>query len=66
MLQRCRTFIMLLAGIGVSAGDPLACQPNAEQPMLPFYHIIGNVSKNSDGSIKVESINDASGVTYVT
>ena len=57
---------MLLVGITVSAGDPLACQPNAEQPMLPFYHIIGNVSKNSDGSIKVESINDASAVTYVT
>jgi hypothetical protein len=45
-------------------GDPLACQPNAEQPMLPIYHIIGNVTKNVDGSIKLEAINDCSGVTY--
>ena len=32
--------------------------------MLPIFHIIGNVSKNADNSIKLESINDCSGVTY--
>lgn len=30
----------------------------------PTYHLIGNVTKSSDGSIKLEPINDASGVTY--
>ena len=53
-----------LAALGLAAADPLACQPNEEQPMLPLYHIIGNVTKNSDGSIKLEPINDCSGVTY--
>lgn len=43
---------------------PLACQPNAEQPMLPIFHLIGNVTKSADGSIKLEDINDCSGVTY--
>jgi hypothetical protein len=38
--------------------------PNAIQPMLPTFHIIGNVSLNDDGSVKLENINDASGVTY--
>ena len=32
--------------------------------MLPTFHIIGNVTKNADGSIKLEAINDCSGVTY--
>jgi len=32
--------------------------------MLPIYHIIGNVTKSSDGSVKLEPINDCSGVTY--
>ena len=32
--------------------------------MLPIFHIIGNVTANDDGSIKLESINDCSGVTY--
>jgi hypothetical protein len=43
---------------------PLACQDNAKFPMLPTFHIIGNVSQATDGTIKLEPINDASGVTY--
>jgi hypothetical protein len=45
-------------------GAPLACQPNAEQPMLPVFHFIGNVSKNASGHIALEQINDVSGITY--
>ena len=30
----------------------------------PIFHLIGNVTKDSTGSIKLEPINDASGVTY--
>ena len=52
------------AAAAASADPPLACQPNAEQPMLPIFHIIGNVTKNADASIKLESINDCSAVTY--
>ena len=43
---------------------PLTCQDNAKFPMLPTFHIIGNVSQSTDGSIMLEPINDASGVTY--
>lgn len=32
--------------------------------MLPIFHIIGNVTKAPTGSIKLEPINDCSGVTY--
>jgi hypothetical protein len=48
----------------VVVSDPLACQPNAEQPMLPIFHLIGNVTKHSDGTITLEDINDCSGITY--
>ena len=54
----------VLAAPPTARADPLACQPNDEQPMLPTFHIIGNVTKNADGSIKLEPINDCSGVTY--
>ena len=53
----------LLAARGCGA-DPLACQPNAQQPMLPTFHIIGNVSLAPGGNVSVELINDASGVTF--
>lgn len=55
--------LTLLAAAALAA-DPLACQPNAEQPMLPIFHIIGNVTKNADNSITLEPINDCSGVTF--
>ena len=42
----------------------LTCQDNQRQPMMPIYHIIGNVSQSSNGSIELEAINDVSGVTY--
>jgi hypothetical protein len=45
------------------ASDPLACLPNAEYPMVPSFHIIGNVTPTSSG-IDLEPINDASGVTF--
>ena len=43
---------------------PLACQDNDKFPMLPTFHIIGNVTQATDGSIKLEPINDCSGVTF--
>lgn len=49
---------------GSPNGSPLACQPNSEQPMLPIFHIIGNVTKNADGSVALEPVNDCSGVTF--
>jgi hypothetical protein len=54
---------LLLLALGASA-DPLACQPNSVQPMLPIFHIIGNVTQHDDGTLSVEPINDASGITY--
>ena len=42
---------------------PLACQANDKFPMLPTFHIIGNVTQATDGSITLEPINDCSGVT---
>jgi len=57
------TAALLSAHLG--GADPLACQPNALQPMLPIFHIIGNVSASGPGAnITVEAINDASGFTY--
>ena len=58
-----RVAVVLLFVLGVSA-DPLACQPNAQQPMLPIFHTIGNVTQHDDGSLSVEPINDASGITF--
>eukprot|EP01051_Picozoa_sp_SAG22_P005952 SAG22_NODE_372_length_11551_cov_20.656741_6_plen_178_part_00 len=43
---------------------PLTCQDNGMFPMLPTFHIIGNVTQATDGAIKLEPINDASGVTF--
>ena len=39
--------LLLSTGATAQAGTPLTCQPNAEQPMLPVFHIIGNVTKVS-------------------
>ena len=55
---------LLLLLAARAAADPLACQPNAQQPMLPIFHIIGNVTARADGGLVLEPINDASGVTY--
>lgn len=58
-------YSLVLASLaGLAASDPLACQPNALFPMLPIFHLIGNVTPHADGSIDLEPINDASGVTY--
>ena len=65
MLKSLRLCFAAAALVAPAArADPLACQPNDEQPMLPTFHIIGNVTKHADGSIKLEPINDCSGVTY--
>lgn len=58
------TAALLSAHLG--GADPLACKLNALQPMLPIFHIIGNVSASGPGNanITVEAINDASGFTY--
>merc|ERR1719437_192154 len=58
-------FYSINAVLSSSSGQmPLACQANEQQPMLPIYHIIGNVTQHADGSINLEAINDCSGVTY--
>eukprot|EP01052_Picozoa_sp_SAG31_P017056 SAG31_NODE_1152_length_9642_cov_4.124489_7_plen_558_part_00 len=56
-------FLITLAARSTRS-TPLACQPNAEQPMLPIFHLIGNVSQTLDGHIALEQINDVSGITY--
>jgi hypothetical protein len=43
---------------------PLTCQANDKFPMLPTFHIIGNVTQATDGAISLEPINDCSGVTF--
>ena len=43
---------------------PLTCQPNDKFPMLPTFHIIGNVTEAANGGINLEPINDCSGVTF--
>jgi len=57
-------WLLLLLAPAPARADPLACQPNADQPMLPTFHIIGNVTQRADGSLGLEPINDASGVTF--
>ena len=63
-MARSRSLLLPLLLAARAAADPLACQPNAQQPMLPTFHIIGNVTARADGGIDLEPINDASGVTY--
>lgn len=49
---------------GGAAASPLACQPLETQPMLPIFHIIGNVTPGAGNNVTVEPINDASGITF--
>ena len=58
------SILLPLVAASAAGPEPLACQPNDEQPMLPVFHIIGNVTKSADNSIKLEAINDCSGVTF--
>ena len=51
------------AWLHIASATPLACLPNDLYPMVPTYHIIGNVTPTAQG-IALEPINDASGVTY--
>ena len=52
------------ASSSATANVPLTCQPNKDQPMLPIYHIIGNVTQTAPGApIKLEAINDCSGAS---
>jgi len=62
-------FVVVLVTMGLMGAPhriPLACQPNDKQPMLPIFHIIGNVTMDPSGNnvSKLEPINDVSGVTY--
>ena len=44
-----------------AAAMPNTCQPRTKHPFMPIYHIIGNVSSSSDGTVtRVEAINDVS------
>ena len=57
--------LLLALAVGPAHAAPAACQPNTEQPMLPIFHLIGNVSQQSPGAhIALEQINDVSGITY--
>jgi Glycosyl hydrolases family 32 N-terminal domain/PAN domain len=62
--SRPAALLALAALASTAAATPLACQPNEQQPMMPSFHIIGNVTQAPDGNITLEPINDASGVTY--
>lgn len=55
--------VVALFGLCAANADPLACQPNDAEPMLPIFHIIGNVTPTAAG-IDLEPINDVSGVTF--
>ncbi len=55
---------VLVTSSRVACAQPLACQPNSQQPMLPVFHTIGNVTQAPSGDITLEPINDASGVTF--
>ena len=51
--------MLLLALAGLVAEGPNTCQPRSAHPFLPIYHIIGNVTTNSDEEVvSIESIND--------
>jgi hypothetical protein len=39
--------LSLLLLVAVIGGDPLACHSNTEQPMLPVFHTIGNVTSGT-------------------
>ena len=55
--------MLLLALAGLVAEGPNTCQPRSAHPFLPIYHIIGNVTTNSDEEVvSIESINDVSSV----
>ena len=41
--------------------QPLTCQPREREPLLPIFHIIGNVT-GQQGSLNIESINDVSSI----
>lgn len=60
--------LLLLLLLPVSIHSvPLACQLNEDEPMLPIFHIIGNVTPKTYPNAKaidVEAINDVSGVTF--
>lgn len=65
LLRLCLLLGVLIVGShGSEHTGPLTCQDNDMFPMLPTFHIIGNVTQQTDGSIHLEPINDASGVTY--
>ena len=52
-----------LAAAAAAAG-PNTCQPRSEHPLMPIYHIIGNVTSDAaTGKVtRVEAINDISSV----
>merc|ERR1712166_98964 len=57
--------IVLLLGLRAWLGgaEPNTCQPRSQQPFMPIYHIIGNVTSTPTGAVtNVESINDVSSV----
>eukprot|EP01047_Picozoa_sp_COSAG01_P063954 COSAG01_NODE_8379_length_2807_cov_12.130355_2_plen_510_part_00 len=56
------TTALLLAVASAAAVDQ--CQPHAVRPWWPTYHIVGNVTRNADGSLPVKPahINDANAI----
>ena len=59
-MSRLLSFLFLASA---ARADPLACQANSLYPMIPIFHLIGNVTE-VNGDITLEPINDASGITF--
>ena len=52
----------LLALAGMAAASPNTCQPRSAEPLMPIFHIIGNVTEQVPGKLTIEDINDISAI----
>ena len=59
LAQQALLGLLLAAGTGSSA--PNTCQPRADQPLMPIFHIIGNIT-GTGRTLSAEAINDVSAV----
>jgi hypothetical protein len=62
MLVLAASVLVLAPCCAAAAAAADQCQPHGVRPWWPTYHILGNVTRNSDGSlpVKPQHINDAS------
>ena len=52
---------LLLLLAAASSATPNTCQPRADQPLMPIFHIIGNIT-GTGRTLSAEHINDVSAV----